>query len=163
MIKQPMLYKVFLALRTNFFPTYKNEHVTLVYFHEIRWDALLDVAHNLDRQLPATIRFDGFSEWEAESRTFCGALVSCHDTDIFKWVSMPHITLDEQTILEANVFDIPPYEVIDRLYIGKKINGQLIWATIKTNQIGPGNAAANFPNLTGNDKWDKRFYEEPTD
>ena len=163
MIKQPMLTKVFLALRTNFFPEYRDEHVTLAYFYEIRWDALLDVAEKLDQQLPATIHFKRFHEWEAESRTFCGALVTCSDTDILKYVSMPHITLPQQLVQETYAPDVEPVEIVDRLYLGKKVNDQLIWATIKNNQIGPGNAAVNFPRITGNEQWDKQFYEEPTD
>ena len=154
-IKQPMLNKVFLALRTNFVPELQSEHITLEYFQEIRWDALLDIANKLDNMLPATIHIKEKMEWQGfDGKTYNGFSVVCRDSNILHRVKMPHITVPKHILDMINMLDIEPIEVIDRLYIGKSIDHKIVWATIKNNQIGPGNAAVNWPNLTGNPKWD---------
>ncbi len=145
MIQQPYLQKVFLALRTNFIPELESEHITLAYFYEIRWDALLDIAEKYDKMLPATIHIRPKMEWmSAEGKDYQGFSVASHDSNILRMLNMPHITVPKHILDVIDEHDLEPIEVVDRLYLGKKINGQLIWATVKNNQIGPGNAAINW-------------------
>ena len=40
-LNNPMLEKVFLSLRPNFFPDYHKEHITLRYYNCVRWDVLM--------------------------------------------------------------------------------------------------------------------------
>lgn len=158
-IKQPMLNKVFLALRTNFVPELRSEHITLEYFKEIRWDALLDIANKLDQMLPATIHVKEKMEWESfEGGNFTGFSVVCRDSNILNRVKMPHITVPRHILDMINPLDMEPVEVIDRLYLGKSIDHKIVWATIRNDQIGPGNAALNWPSYTGNERWDVRDF-----
>ena len=158
MIQLPMLNKVFLALRTNFIPELKSEHITLAYFNQIRWDALLDIAERYDNQLPATIQIYGKMKWEsnAEGGEYWGFDVASHDSTILKNLNMPHITVPKWMIDQIEPRDLDSVQVIDRLHIGKKVNNQLIWATLKNNQIGPGNAALNWGSIR-----DTELGEEP--
>lgn len=141
-----MLNKVFLALRTNFIPELKSEHITLAYFKQIRWDALLDISERYDNQLPATIHLYGKMRWEsnADGGEYWGFDVASSDSNILQHLEMPHITVPKSLLDTLEPRDMDPVQVIDRLYIGKKVNSQLMWATIKNNQIGPGNAAINW-------------------
>lgn len=160
-IKQPMLEKVFLALRTNFVPEYHSEHITLEYFQEVRWDALLDIANKLDKILPATIHIKEKIEWQgfdSEPQKYNGFSVVCRDSNILHRVKMPHITVPKYILDMINPLDMEPIEVVDRLYLGKSINHKIVWATIRNNQIGPGNAAVNWPAITGNPNWDVRDF-----
>ena len=164
-IKLPMLNKVFLALRTNFVPELHSEHITLAYFFEIRWDALLDIAHKLDKQLPATIHIKEKMEWVSGEKTYNGFNVACRDSTILDKIGMPHITVPKHILDVIEPRDLEPIEVVDRLYLGKSIDHKIVWATIRNDQIGPGNAAVNWPDITGNANWDKLTWvsEETTD
>jgi hypothetical protein len=150
-----MLEKVFLALRTDFIPELITEHITLAYFYEIRWDALLDIAEKYDKMLPATIHLYGKMQWEAGGQKYQGFDVASHDSNILRMLRMPHITVPKPMLDKIQPRDLDSVQIVDRLYLGKKVNNQLIWATVKNDQIGPGNAALNFPELTGNPNWDK--------
>jgi hypothetical protein len=145
LIKQPYLAKVFLALRTNFIPELRDEHITLAYFQEIRWDALLDIAEKYDKMLPATIQIYGKMTWKGfDGGEYHGFDVNSWDSNILRMLKMPHITVPKHILDMIKPIDLEPVEVVDRLYLGKKINGQLVWATVKSDQIGPGHAALNW-------------------
>lgn len=146
MIKQPMFTKVFLALRTNFIPELESEHITLNYFNEIRWDAVLEFAEKYDSQLPATIHLLSPHTWEGfDGGTFYGFNVACHDSEILSHLKMPHITVPKFMMDQLDPYDLDSVQVIDRLYLGKKVNGKLIWTKLKDKEIGLDNDnAANW-------------------
>lgn len=150
MIKNPTLFKVFLALRPNFFEGVHTEHITLKYFNQIKWDELLNQAAKFDRQLPATIHFKEYGVWypfddTSKSRCF-GAHVITEDSNILNHLQMPHISLTkEQWYYKPLAINVEPVQVVDTLWIGKKINGALVWAKVNNKQIGLENNVVNIP------------------
>lgn len=156
MIKQPMLNKVFLALRTNFIPELTTEHITLAYFKEIRWDALLDISEKYDTMTPATIHIGKKIVWESEGKDYYGFGASCHDSNILRHLLMPHITVPKHMLDVIYPLDLDPVQVMDRIWVGKKIDGHLIWATVSSTQMGPGDAALNWDSIDNRnvgDEW----------
>lgn len=128
------LYKVFLALRTDFIPNLRTEHITLDYYKEIGWDDLTKRAKELDSMLPATIVLKEAKEWESfEGGAYTGYGVASPDSHILDHLNMPHITVPQHSMDKTTKRDV---EIIDRLWMGKKIDGRLHWMRIGTNQIG---------------------------
>lgn len=131
-----VLSKVFLALRTDFIPGFHTEHITLAYFDEISWDKLTKRAAQLDNMLPATIVLKEAMTWEsnADNGVYAGYRVSSPDSLILDHLSMPHITVPLASIDSLEVQH--DAEVVDRLWVGKKIDGHLTWMRVSNKQIG---------------------------
>ena len=128
-MNDPILEKVFLALRTNFVPDYPKEHVTLRYYKEVRWSVLLQDAARLDKKLPATIIHKGIHMWKAGQTQYRGFHVSSPDSLILDHLSMPHITIPKNILEKLNVHDIQSHEVVDTLWVGQSTGkGSYVWA-----------------------------------
>lgn len=129
--------KVFLALRTDFIPGLPSEHITLAYFDTIEWAKLVKSAVQFDEMLPATIVLKEAMTWEswADDGVYAGYSVTSPDSLILDHLSMPHITVPLPLLenMERTNHDV---EIIDRLWLGKKIEGQLRWMRINNEQIG---------------------------
>jgi hypothetical protein len=137
LIKQPMLQKVFLALKTNFIPELETEHITLAYYPEIRFDALLDLAAKYDNMLPATIHLHGKMNWVGyDDRQYWGYEVAASDSAILSHLKMPHITVPFHLLEQIKTIDLEPIQIMDTLHLGKRVGDKLIWAKINGNQIG---------------------------
>lgn len=134
-VKNPLLEKVFLALRPNFFPGYNREHITLKYYNSIRWETLLEHGARLEKQLPATIEPEGYHRWQAfgKGQWYEGLLVSNKGGTILDHLNMPHITLpkDSHYPIGAN---LEP-QIVDTLWLGKSINKQYLWVKLTNRQI----------------------------
>lgn len=130
-LSNPILEKVFLALRPNFFPEYHREHITLRYYNQIRWDVLLQDCLRLEKDLPATINPLVYSSWKSnvDGKSFQGLLVESKDSQVLDHLEMPHVTLPNDIQLQnlGDAFELES-QVVDTLWVGKKIDGQLIWA-----------------------------------
>lgn len=135
-VSNPILEKVFLALRTNFIPGHSREHITLRYYDEVRWETLLKDAERLDKKLPATIVHKGRHNWNANGNTFTGLLVSSPDSMILDHLNMPHITVPKRILDRTDLADIQPLEVVDTLWVSKKVNGQFVWSKVSDAPIG---------------------------
>lgn len=132
----PVLEKVFLALRTNFVPDHNKEHITLRYYNSIRWDTLLRDAARLDKKLPATIVHKGLHSWRSGKETFTGLHVSAPDSTVLDHLAMPHITIPFHLLEKFIIDEAPSHEIVDTLWVGKKVNGQYIWAKVSDKPIG---------------------------
>lgn len=137
-MNEPILEKVFLALRTNFIEGFPKEHITIRYYNSIRWTVLLQDAHRLDKKLPATIVHKGTIEsWTSGANRFRGLHVSSPDSMILDHLSMPHITIPTQYLKGLAIADIPSHEVVDTLWLGKKNEkNQYVWAKVSGAPVG---------------------------
>lgn len=135
-INNPVLEKVFLALRTNFIPNHPKEHITLRYYKSIRWDVLLADAKRLDKKLPATIVHKGIHSWVSGRERFTGLHVSAPDSTILDHLSMPHITVSTKILNKVKMEDVPSHEVIDTLWLGKKQGDNYLWTKVSSAPIG---------------------------
>lgn len=137
-LANPVLNKVFLALRTNFIEGLPTEHITLRYYKNIRWDVLIQDAERLDKKLPATIVHDGkLHEWPGGKATkFTGLWVTAPDSVVLDHLNMPHITIPFSIAKELDLSSIQSHEVATQLWLGHKINGQQMWSRITNKQIG---------------------------
>lgn len=134
-IKNPMLEKVFLALRPNFFPDEPREHITLKYYNRIQWDVLLEEAARMEK-LPAIIEPVHYSTWQAWGKGpwYRGLIVSNPGGTILDHLHMPHITLTQDWDSKPLIANLEP-QIVDTLWIGKSVNKQLIWAKVAYKQI----------------------------
>ncbi len=139
MMNNPVLEKVFLALRPEFFPEYKLEHVTLRYYKSIRWDTLLMDAERLDRKLPATLINKGFINWNTGKQSFTGLSISAPDSLILDHLAMPHITvptfIKNRYVRHGDVLDIPDHYIVDTLWLGKKVDKNYVWAKVNSKDV----------------------------
>jgi hypothetical protein len=138
-IKDPILSKEFLALRTNFIPNHPTEHITLRYYQkDIRWSVLLQDALRLEKKLPATIVHDGkMHNWAGGANTrYFGLWVSAPDATILDHLKMPHITVPVALTKDLDLNEIPSHEIVAQLWLGYKVNGQQMWSKINNKQIG---------------------------
>ena len=136
MINDPILEKVFLALRPNFIPGFAKEHITLRYYKTIRWSVLLQDAARMDKKLPATILHNGsIQSWTAGPNRFRGLWVSSPDSTILDHLSMPHITVPTQYLKNLNIHDIQSLEVIDTLWLGKSVKGSYVWTKVSNAPV----------------------------
>lgn len=137
LINDPILEKVFLALRTNFIPDFPKEHVTLRYYKEVRWTVLLQDAARLDKKLPATIIHKGVHMWKSGSMQYRGLHVSSPDSLILDHLSMPHITVPKAILEKTNIHEINSHEIVDSLWLGKSNGkGQYVWAKVSDAPVG---------------------------
>lgn len=129
------LTKVFLALRTDFIPGLPTEHITLQYFDEVYWWKLVKSAIEFDEKLPATIVLKEAMEWQSftDSQKYTGYSVHSPDSPILDHLSMPHITVPKHLIDTEPQRDV---DVIDRLWLGKRIDGHLTWMRVSNKQLG---------------------------
>ena len=134
-MNDPVLEKVFLALRTNFIPDYPKEHVTLRYYKMVRWSVLLDDAAKLERHLPSTIVHKGVHHWKAGRKQYDGLWVSAPDTLLLEHLAMPHITVPTSILERTNIHDIQSHEIVDTLWLGKSIKGNYIWSKVSNSPI----------------------------
>ena len=136
----PVLEKVFLALRTNFIPDFAKEHITLRYYKNIRWQTLLMDAARLDKKLPATVIHDGeWHTWRSGGNSFRGLWLKAPDSPIFDHLNMPHITVPNRFAKYVDLHEIPSLEVIDSLWVGRSINGNYHWTKVSGKPVGAEN------------------------
>lgn len=137
-LSNPILEKVFLSLRPNFFPEYHKEHITLRYYNRVRWDVLMQDCGRMEKDLPATISPLIYSSWKSnvDGKSFQGLLVESKGSGILDHLEMPHITLPDDHVFDAGVpWGLEP-QIVDTLWLGKKIEGRLIWAKYDTRSLG---------------------------
>jgi hypothetical protein len=145
-IETKTLHKVFLALRTDFFDV-EDEHITLRYFESVQLGRLMMIADHLDKFVPTTIRLNGFSNWEHGGIFYEVALVDAWENpNLFAHVRTPHITLRKSDKPLSNPTFVPEiygqkFEVLDRLWLGKKVKGKLQWMPVNTKDLDVMNSA----------------------
>lgn len=134
--------KVFLALRTDFFgDMVEDEHITLKYFHEVDFNYLVKYAGAMDSLIPTEIRLNGFANWTADSMFYEVALVdSWLNPTLWTGVRTPHITIRKSNKPLSNATFVPEVygvkvDLIDRLWLGKKVKGKIMWMPFNTNDI----------------------------
>lgn len=136
-MNDPILEKVFLALRTNFIPDYAKEHITLRYYNEVRWSVLLKDAHRMDKKLPATIIHKGVHMWKSGATQYRGLHVSSPDSLILDHLAMPHITIPKAILEKTNIHEIQELEIADTLWLGKSDGkGHYVWAKVSGAPVG---------------------------
>lgn len=141
---------VFLALRTNFFgEMVEDEHITLKYFGEVTFDGLVKYARILDQYVPTEIQLNGFANWTAERMFYEVGLVNSFGNPLlFSGVRTPHITIRKSDKPLSNATFVPDIygvkiELIDRLWLGKKVKGKLQWMQVD------GRGIADFQKIVG--------------
>lgn len=126
----PIVEKVFLALRPNFFPGFHKEHVTLRYYNRIRWDVLQQDAARMEKHLPQLLvpyRYDTWRTFEKGNKYFRGLILE-NNAGVLEHLKMPHITMNEEEWDKKPVLVNLQPQAVSTLWVGKSINGSYVWA-----------------------------------
>lgn len=125
----PIVEKVFLALRPNFFPGFHKEHVTLRYYNRIRWDVLQQDARRMEKHLPQLLVPYRYDTWQAWGKgPLHDGLILERNAGVLEHLPMPHITMDKRTWnLKPLLINLAP-QAVSTLWVGKSINGSYVWA-----------------------------------
>lgn len=139
---QTPIRKVFLALRTDFFgDLVEDEHITLRYFDSVLLSDLVRHAEWLDKTVPSTIKLNGFANWQASGMFYEVALVDWWENPaLYAGVRTPHITIRKSNKPLSNATFVPDFygqkiQLIDRLWVGKKIKGKIQWVPVKADTV----------------------------
>ena len=145
-----MVKNVFLALRTDFFgDQVEDEHITLKYYGHESFNKVIEDARILDQYVPTQIHLNGFANWVSAGIHYEVALVeSFGNPALWTKVRTPHITIRKSNKPLSNATFVPEVygvdvELIDRLWLGKKVRGHIRWMPVD------GRGIADFQKIMG--------------